>query len=90
MRRAASTVVWQIGKFDQSSSEFYPGIARPLAPGAGQAQGKLVYVVGKSKPETDWPPFQPGSANGAKTSGLILIPSSSICLRIRAAFIPSR
>jgi len=60
---AASTVVWQIGKFDRSSLEFTRRDAPPK-PGAGQAQADLVYVIGKSKAETDWPAFQPGSSNG--------------------------
>jgi len=61
---AASQVVWQIGKFDRSSLEFTRRAAPAPKPGAGQAQSDLVYVVGKSKADTDWPAFQPGSSNG--------------------------
>ena len=60
----ASQVVWQIGKFDRSSVEFTRHNAPALKPGAAQAQNDLVYVVGKNKAETDWPNFQPGTANG--------------------------
>ena len=62
--QAASTVVWQIGKFDKSSIEFKLHEAPGPKPGAGQAQTDLVYVIGKSKAEADWPAFQPGSSNG--------------------------
>ena len=61
---AASTVVWQIGKFDRSSLEFNLREAPAPKPGAAQARTDLVYVIGKSKAETDWPAFQPGSSNG--------------------------
>jgi hypothetical protein len=58
---AASNVVWQIGKFDESSAEFSQGplfsVHYPEAP--------VVYIVGKSDPEKDWPAFQPGTANGS-------------------------
>jgi hypothetical protein len=57
-------VVWQIGRFDESSVEFTRRGAPAPKPGAGQAQYDLVYVIGKSKAETDWPGFQPGSSNG--------------------------
>ena len=33
-------------------------------PGAAQPKTDVVYVIGKSKAETDWPAFQPGSSNG--------------------------
>jgi alpha-mannosidase len=62
--QAAATVVWQIGKFDKSSMEFKLHAAPAPKPGAGQAQTDSVYVIGKSKAETDWPAFQPGSSNG--------------------------
>ncbi|MGA3325120.1 MAG: polysaccharide lyase family protein, partial [Terriglobia bacterium] len=61
---AAPQVVWQIGRFDRSSSEFNLRGAPAPKPGAGQAQRDLVYVIGKSQAETDWPGFQPGSSNG--------------------------
>jgi hypothetical protein len=57
---AASTVVWQIGKFDKSSLEFNQAAPKP---GAAQAPNDLVYVVGKSQ-AADWSAFQPGSSNG--------------------------
>jgi hypothetical protein len=61
---AASQVVWQIGRFDRSSSEFNLRGAPTPKPGAGQGQSDLVYVIGKNQAETDWPGFQPGSSNG--------------------------
>ena len=61
---AASTVVWQIGKFDQSSLEFTLRSAPVPKPGLSGAQSDLVYVIGKSTAGTDWPAFQPGSSNG--------------------------
>ncbi len=61
---AASQAVWQIGKFDRSSGEFTGrGVAAPK-PGSGQGQNEVVFVVGKSNANTDWPAFQPGSSNG--------------------------
>ena len=61
---AASQVVWQIGRFDKSSVEFT--LLKPSAPKPGVAPAKadVVYTVGKSRAETDWPGFQPGSSNG--------------------------
>ena len=61
---AASQVVWQIGKFDRSSSEFKLQGPPAAKPGAAQSQNDLVYVIGKSHAEIDWPAFQPGSSNG--------------------------
>ena len=61
---AASKVVWQIGKFDRSSGEFNQGQVRPPAFAAAHPKSDVLYIVGKSKPATDWPAFQPGSANG--------------------------
>jgi alpha-mannosidase len=61
---AASQVVWQIGKFDRSSLEFTLRTPPAAQSGAGETQYDVVYVVGKSKAETDWPGFQPGSSNG--------------------------
>jgi hypothetical protein len=60
---AASTVLWQIGKFDKSSLEFNQN-APASKPGAAQPANDLVYVIGKSQAETDWSAFQPGSSNG--------------------------
>ena len=61
---AAAQVVWQIGKFDRSSLEFTLRNPPAPQPGASQAQSDVVYVVGRSNAETDWPAFQPGSSNG--------------------------
>ncbi len=61
---AASQLVWQVGKFDRSSLEFTLRNPPAPQPGAGQAQSDVVYVVGRSRAETDWPAFQPGSSNG--------------------------
>ena len=62
---AASQVVWQIGKFDQSSSEFKQGEVQPPVVAEGHARSDVLYIVGKSNPATDWPAFQPGSSNGS-------------------------
>jgi len=80
---AASQVVWQIGKFDRASMEFTRREAPAPKPGAAPAQNDLVYVIGKSKAETDWPGFQRGSSNGIAATGAILTPSNSICRRVR-------
>ena len=61
---AASDVVWQIGKFDKSSLEFTLREAPAPKAGAAKTQSDVVYVIGKSRAETDWPGFQPGSSNG--------------------------
>ena len=61
---AASKAVWQIGKFDQSSGEFNQGEVRPPVFAPAHPKSDVLYIVGKSKPATDWPAFQPGSANG--------------------------
>jgi hypothetical protein len=59
-----SQTLWQIGTFNFSSGEFNTG--KGGAPLFGQRfpKGELVYVVGKSSPDKDWPAYQPGSANG--------------------------
>ena len=62
---AASKAVWQIGKFDQASGEFNHGEVRPPIFAAGHRKSDVLYIVGKSNPATDWPAFQPGSANGS-------------------------
>ena len=61
---AVSKAVWQIGKFDQSSGEFNQGEVRPPVFASAHPKSDVLYIVGKSKPATDWPAFQPGSANG--------------------------
>jgi len=59
--------LWQIGTFNESSSDLSP----ITDPGTGQSKIDYtnpaqdpVYVVGKSDPAKDWFPFQPGSSNG--------------------------
>ena len=52
---AAPQTVWQIGTFNQSPSEFNTGNKGAPLFGSRYPQGELVYVVGKSKPELDWP-----------------------------------
>ena len=60
--QAGSSVVWQIGKFDESSAEFNQSAVRP--PAAAELKADVLYTIGKSNPALDWPAFQPGSANG--------------------------
>ena len=58
--KAASQVLWQIGKFDKSSLEFDQSVVptpKPYTP------HPVVYVIGKSQAPR-WPRFQPGSSNG--------------------------
>lgn len=50
-------IVWEIGKFDQSSLEFTRQVD------FGNPQDNPVFTVGKSDPNKDWPAEQPGSAN---------------------------
>ncbi|MDW5265387.1 MULTISPECIES: polysaccharide lyase family protein [Acidobacteriaceae] len=50
-------VLWQIGKFDDSSQEFSSQGIDYNSP-----EFSVVYMVGKSH-EADWPRFQPGPAN---------------------------
>ena len=54
---AFAQTLWRIGTFNDSSGEFNPG--NPGAPLFGQSfpKGDLVYVVGKSSPDKDWPAF---------------------------------
>jgi hypothetical protein len=59
-----SQTLWQIGAFNFSSGEFSPGRSGPPFFGQRYPQGELIYVVGKSQPEQDWPAYQPGSTNG--------------------------
>jgi alpha-mannosidase len=56
---AADTLIWRIGTFDYSSSEF-------RSQGVDYSDAKLapVYRVGQSKDAEDWWRFQPGPANG--------------------------
>jgi len=54
---AAGQTVWQIGSFDQSSNEFH------AHPDFSDPHVNPVFTVGQSKPSSDWPAEQPGSAN---------------------------
>ena len=54
--QADSSVVWQIGKFNDSSLEFRSGAGRT----------DPVFVVGKSDPAQDWAASQPGSGAGSQ------------------------
>ena len=72
---AAPQVVWQIGRFDRSSSEFNLRGAPAPKPGAGKAQSDLVYVIGKSTAGTDRPAFpfdEPGWKPGQSVSAWLL------------------
>jgi alpha-mannosidase len=64
LQDSASRTIWRIGTFNYSSAEFNHGSEGPPLFGHGFPKGQLVYVVGKSSPERDWPAFQPGSCNG--------------------------
>ncbi|MBL9134929.1 MAG: hypothetical protein JNK85_03630 [Verrucomicrobiales bacterium] len=62
-----ASVLWQIGRFDESSSEFHQWIH----PTTGERQidysvpgAEPVFVVGTSDAARDWQAYQPGSANG--------------------------
>jgi alpha-mannosidase len=55
--KSAQAVVWQIGKFDQSSYEFKGRF------NLSDPQFHVVYAVGKSDPARDWPALQAGSEN---------------------------
>jgi hypothetical protein len=59
-----SETLWQIGTFNFSSGEFNTGKGGPPLFGQRFPKGELVYGVGKSNPDQDWPAYQPGSANG--------------------------
>ena len=64
---AAKEIIWQIGVFDESSSEF-SGDVDPVTDQrridySNPAQDP-VFVVGRSDPARDWFAFQPGSSNG--------------------------
>jgi hypothetical protein len=61
---AASKTVWRIGKFNQSPSEFNTGKQGPPLFGSRYPAGELLYIVGKSIPEVDWPAYQEGAVTG--------------------------
>src|ERR1017187_9874481 len=58
---AASRTLWQIGTFNQSPSEFNTGNKGAPLFGSRYPKDELVYTVGKSNPETDWPAYQEGA-----------------------------
>lgn len=53
----AQHLLWDIGKFDQSSGEFNDQIE------VSKPEINPVYSVGQSVPSKDWPGRQPGSLN---------------------------
>jgi len=59
--RSPSKVVWRIGTFNQSPSEFNTGKQGPPLFGSRYPAGELLYVVGKSNPAIDWPAYQEGA-----------------------------
>jgi alpha-mannosidase len=61
---AAPQTVWRIGTFNQSPSEFNTGNKGAPLFGSRYPKGELVYIVGKSKPEMDWPAYQEGATLG--------------------------
>ena len=67
---AGSSVVWQIGVFDDSSHEFNLGMdpesGKPTAHPIDYTDptNNPVFVVGKSDPALDWYAYQPGTSNG--------------------------
>ncbi len=67
--RAADQILWEIGKFDQSSFEFNNNLDEMAAKYMADPQYSPVFVVGKSDPAKEWPAVQPGSQSreaGAK------------------------
>jgi hypothetical protein len=56
---ATPRTLWQIGRFDSSSSEFKAGVDY------NDATNAPVYVIGKSDPARDWCAFQPASSTAA-------------------------
>ena len=65
---AAPQTLWQIGTFNESPSEFNAGNKGAPLFGSRFPKGEVVYVVGKSKPETDWPGYQEGATVGKAES----------------------
>jgi len=61
-------MVWQIGTFNNSPSEFNTGSKGAPLFGSRFPKGELLYVVGKSKPDTDWPAYQEGATVGKADS----------------------
>ena len=59
--RGPSKVVWRIGTFNQSPSEFNTGKQGPPLFGSRYPGGELLYIVGKSNPGVDWPAYQEGA-----------------------------
>ena len=58
-------VLWQIGKFDDSSQEF-----RSQGIDYGDPRSNVIYTIGKSS-DSDWPRFQPGPANAMRVDASI-------------------
>lgn len=56
-KRTSGTVLWEIGKFNQSSLEFKARVD------FNNPQDNPVFTVGQSSPDKDWPATQPGSEN---------------------------
>src|SRR6202142_2583049 len=56
---AVEALVWRIGSFDHSSSEF-----RSQGIDYSDPKQAPIYRVGQSKDSEDWWRFQPGPANG--------------------------
>lgn len=69
--RTSPNTVWQIGRFDDSSGEFNPGVdpisGRQTIDYTNPSQDP-VYLPGKSDPSKVWFGFQPGSRNAAEGS----------------------
>ena len=61
---AAPQTVWRIGTFNESPSEFNTGNKGAPLFGSRYPKGELVYIVGKSKPDVDWPAYQEGATQG--------------------------
>jgi hypothetical protein len=68
--RGPSKVVWRIGTFNQSPSEFNAGKQGPPLFGSRYPAGELLYIVGKSNPGVDWPAYQEGAETDRPASHL--------------------
>ena len=61
---AVPQTVWQIGTFNQSPNELNTGKKGAPLFGSLYPKGELLYIVGKSTPDTDWPAYQQGAVIG--------------------------
>lgn len=61
---AVPKVVWRIGKVNLSPSELNTGKQGPPLFGSRYPKGELLYIVGKSSADLDWPAYQEGSTLG--------------------------